>query len=267
MVRFVKLDKVIKEGTTYEMGNNEFLIIKKIGTDSTSGAQLVIDGIPLGTITSTVAPLKKDSTNGLGLLDLEELYYVVPPAKKYWVEGGGSDKVRIVGLIGKLSMGESMPSEYEARFARQHKEYKTYVTGSLSLGTDVAFTAGAEQEVYSVTPATTEKYIFDDIVMMSVSGGTVDWGYFSTRFYKQGEPIDVLVSSEGTLGIDVLALPSPPTTIDYEEPFTLRDAPIVVEGDESFSVKVINVSGSDLAPTTGSSWTFNFTAIVRYNKK
>lgn len=266
MVKYVKLDKILKEGETYQLGNNEFYVIKAIGTDSTSGVQLVIDGIPVGQVDSEVAPLKKSTTNGLGPLELEELYYVVPPTKKLWISGGGSDKVRIIGLIGKLEMGERLPEEYERRFYSQHKEYKTFVSGSISLATDVAFTANSEQEVYSVTPATTEQYIFDDIAMLSVSGGSVDWGDFSVRFYRQGEPQDILVSEEGTLGIDVLAMPYPPTTQDYEVPFTLRDAPIVVNGDQSFSVKVINVSGSDKSPDSGDAWQFKFKAVVRYKK-
>jgi len=268
MVRMFKLDKVIAEGVTYETGADEFLVIKKIGTDSTAGARLVIDGYNLGQINATLAPMHKTSTNAYGLLDLGDLYYVVPPNKKYWLSGGGTDKMRIVGFIGRLGRGETMPPQYEARFRQQIAEYLTFVEGSLSLGTDVAFTAGSEQEVYTLIPNSKEQYIFDNVLYCAVSGRAagIDWGTFALRFYKQGEPLDVLVSSEAPLGIDLKAIPSPPTTTDYEEAFTLADYPIAVAGDESFSVKVVNISGADKAPDNGSAWSFDFKAIVRYKK-
>jgi len=267
MVEYYKLDKVLSVGTTYRTPPDRFYVIKKIGTDASSDCYLKIDGVDTGPIISTVAPMHKTSSNLLGPLDLGDLYYVIPPNKTFTVEGPSGAKMRIIGLIGKLAPGEAIPGQFAARFNAQGKHYLTYVQGSYSVGTDVAWSADVEYEVYSLTPRTIEVYNFNNVAMASVAGGSFNEGQIALRLYYDGTPLDMLTSEPGPKGIDVLSMPHPPADSTEEEPFTFADKPIQVLGDHTFTVKAVNVSGGTLTPATGSSWTITFTAIVEYLQK
>ena len=100
--------------------------------------------------------------------------------------------------------------------------------------------------------------------MVAGSGGTINPGDFAVRFYLDGKVLDLLSKTAGKLGIDVLSMPRPPSDTVEEIPFTLKDLPIEVLGDHTLSVKIRNISGSNKTPTSGSEWSFTFTAIVRY---
>ena len=123
MVDYYPLDKIFVQGTNYELPNDRFYVIKKIGTDATSATKLKIDGVDTGPIINSVAPLHKTSSNLLGPLDLGNLFYVVPPNKTFSVEGASGAKFRCIGLIGKLAPGEAMPAQYAGRFNEQGKHY------------------------------------------------------------------------------------------------------------------------------------------------
>ena len=267
MVRYYKLDKILEQGTTYEMPNDRFYVVKKIGTDGASDTKLVIDGVELGPIINDVAPLHKTNSNLLGPLDLGNLYYVVPPNKKFWVDGPSGAKVRIIGIMGVLGPGEVMPSEYQARFAAQGKHYLKYVKGSKSLGTDVAWNAGAEYDVYTLTPKTIETIILNNIAMAKVSNATFSEGDIGIIFKLDGLPLDILTTEAGHKGIDVLSMPYPPADSTEETPFTFKDLPIEVAGDHTLTVVARNNSGSALSPPSGSSITIEFIAIVEYIMK
>lgn len=269
MVEYFKLDKILEEGVTYETPNDRFYVIKKIGTNSTSGAKLVIDGVETGELISTVAPMHKTSSNLLGPLDLGDFFYVIPPNKTFYVDGGGSDKIRIIGLIGKLAPGEGLPANYASRFTEQGKKYITYVTGTATLAAASAdWAADAETEVYSLTPKTIETYLFDGVVMASLANpaSTPAEGDVAIRFYLDGTPLDVLTSDPGHKGVDLYSMPAPPADSTEEEPFSLADLPIEVKGDHTFVIKALNVSGA--AITAGSSdMTMTIYAIVKYFKE
>jgi len=266
MVEYFKLDKIIKQGVTYQAPSDEFLVIRKVGTDTSSDVYLKIDGVDTGPFIDEIAPLHKTDSNLLGPLDLKQLYYVVPPNKKFWIEGPSGARVRIIGQIGKLAVGETMPAEFAGRFKEQGKKYITYVTGSYSLGTDAVWPADSEYEVFSLTPKTTELYKLNGYVGVTVSGGDFAEGDFAIRFYLEGKPLDNLTKDIAPLGIDVLSMPRPPADTTEMEPFTLADRPIEVKGDQTLTVKAVNVSGSDKTPTSGSAWTINFIAMVEYEK-
>jgi len=267
MVEYYKLDKIFVQGTTYQAPADEFLVIKKLGTDAATDAFLKIDGGDTGKLITDVAPLHKTSSNLLGPLDLKELYYVVPPDKKFWIEGPSGAKFRCIGQIGKLAPGEAMPATYAARFAEQTKKYLTYITGSYSLGTDVVWINQIEYEVYSLTPKTTERFSFNNYVGASITGDTVTDGDFGIRFYLEGKPLDNLTRDIAKLGVDVLSMPKPPADTTEEELFSLADRPIDVPGDITFTIKASNESGVDKAPAAGASWTIAVTAIVEYLKQ
>jgi len=267
MVKYFKLDKIFVEGTTYQTPPDRFYIVKKEGTDSATGAKLVIGGVETGEIINTVAPLHKTSSNLLGPLDLGDLYYFIPPDKQFWIKGGGSDKMRLMGRIGVLAPGEAVPGQFMGRYDAQGKHYITYVQDSVSLGTDVAWGAGVEHEVFSLTPKTIEVYRFNNVMMASLSGGTFAEGDFAVRLFMDGTPLDILTTEPGKKGIDVLSMPHPPAATTEEIPFTLADLPIEVLGDHTFTIKGINVSGASKSPDSGASWTLMVTAIVEYLQK
>ena len=267
MVDYYKLDKILEQGTNYEMPNDRFYIIEKIGTNSTSGAKLVIDGVETGELISTVAPLHKTSSNLLGPVDLGDYFYVIPPGKTFYVSGSSGDKVRVIGQIGVLAPGEVLPASYATRFNEQGKKYITYIQDSYSKATDEAWAAAEEQEVISLTPKTIEEYKFSREVLALMTGGTVNEGDFAVRFFLNGKPLDILTTDPGKLGIDILSMPSPPADTTEEEAFSLADLPIAVEGDHTFAIKVVNVSGASKSPTSGSAWSVTVTAIVEYTMK
>ena len=266
MVKYYPLDKIIKQGTTYETPPDRFYIIKRIGTDGSTDTKLVIGGVETGAIISEVAPLHRTSSNLLGPLDLGSLYYVVPPNTKFWVDGPSGAKMRIIGQIGVLGVGEAMPGEHQARYNAQGKHYKTYLSDSYSLGTDVTWTDGTEYDVLVHTPKTIERVILNSYVGASITGDTVSEGDFAVEFYMDNTPFEPEFAENLYAGIDALSMPSPPRDDTEELVFTLKDYPIVVNGDHTLSIRVRNVSGSDKAPASGSSWTVNVKVIAKYER-
>jgi len=226
-----------------------------------------VDGVDTGAIITDVAPIRKKDTNRLGPLDLGDLYYVVPPHKKFHIEGPSGAKYRIVGQIGKLAVGEVIPAHLAGRFAVQGKHYLTYISGTYSLGTDVTWVKDAEYEVFTLTPKTIEEYTFDKVVQAKITGDTVAEGDFGIIFYLDGVPQDILTKEPGRRGIDVLSMPKPPTDTTEMVPFTLEKTPIKVLGDHTISIKAMNVSGADKAPATGATWKIDILSIVEYLMK
>ena len=255
MVDYYKLDKIFVQGETYELPADRFYVIKRIGTDAASAAKLVIDGVETGPIISTVAPMHKTSSNLLGPLDLGELYYVVPPEKTFEVDGPSGAKVRCIGRIGRLAPGESLPPEFAGRFTEQGKKYRTYKSASATLASaGGSWAAAAETEVLSLTPKTIEEYVFNNVVMASLSGyaSAPSEGDVALRFFLDGAPLDILTTGPGRKGVDLFSCPAPPADTTEEEPFTLEDLPIKVLGDHTFVVKAVNTSGAAIAADSGS---------------
>jgi hypothetical protein len=264
MVEYFALDKILKQGVTYSAPNDEFLIIEAIGTNATTDAYLKIDGSDTGKIIADIAPLHKTASNKLGPLDISKLPYIVPPQKRFTVEGASGTKFRVIGKIGKLAVGEAVPSTILTRFDEQRSRYITYISGSKTVGTNVVWGADVEYEVLSLTPKTTEKYVLNRFAGAEITGGSFSEGDFAIRFYLDGRPLDNLAKDVAPYGIDVLSMPKIPTSTTEELPFTLEDTPIEVLGDHTLTVKAVNVSGSNKSPSSGSSWAIAFVAVVEY---
>jgi len=264
MPKKFKLDKIIKQGTKYTTKEREVIVIKKVGTDSSGDARLVIDKKKLGYIDNEVAPLHITTSNLLGALELEELFYVVPPETEFELEGDSGSKGRIIGEHVYLAVGEAVPADLLARFNKQHKEYKTKYDASWSLGTDVTWTADAEYEILSLTPLTTEKIIIDGIVLVAITGDTVAEGDFGVSFYVDNVPLEAFTAENLMDGIDSKSMPKPPAAVPEMQAFTLKDYPIEVLGDHTFSIRVRNTAGVDKAPASGASWTVKIKLIARY---
>lgn len=269
MVDYYKLDKIFEQGVTYQTPNDRFYVIKKIGTDGSTDTKLVIDGVETGAIISDVAPLHKTSSNLLGPLDLGDLYYVVPPNKTFYVSGPSGAKMRCIGIIGRLAPGEAMPAQYASRFAEQGKHYLTYDTATATLAAAGAnWAADAETEVYSLTPKTVEKYIANSVVMAKLSNpaSTPSEGDVAIRFFLEGTPLDILTTEPGKKGVDLYSCPYPPADTTEEEPFTLADRPIEINGDNTFEIKAVNTSGSAIAASSTAAMTLTVALILEYIK-
>ena len=266
MARMWILDKIIDQGTTYTTPRRVGYVIEKIGTDSSSQAYLMVDNKKTTEFLNTVAPVHKTSSNLLGPLDISELPVIVPPDTDFYLSGASGSKARIIGKSIFLDPGEGMPGDYMTRYAEQHRKYFTYYQGSYSLGTDVAWGAGVEYEILSITPLTIEKVVFDGPVLVSISGGTVNEGDFGVKFYMDNSPFEFDIADNLMEGIDSLSMPSPPADSTEETVFTLKDFPIEVMGDHTFSIRVENVSGASKSPTAGSSWSVTITAVAKYER-
>jgi len=254
VVEYFKLDKIVKVGEEIQLPQDRFYVIRKVGTDAASAACLVIDGVETGLFVSDIAPLHKTTSNLLGPFDLKDLYYVVPPGKKFWVKGPSGAKVRIIGEIGRVAPGEPMPATFASRFENQGKVFRTYVTGSATLApAGGTWAADAETEVLVLTPRTIEKYLFNDVVMASLTGYATApaEGDVAVRFFLEGVPFDILTKEAGRLGIDLFSIPKPPAGTTEMEAFTLADRPIEVLGDRTFSVRFVNTSGAGIGTATG----------------
>jgi len=266
MVSIFALDKILAVNTEYETSKRLGYVIRRVGTNSSGSAKLVIDGKELGTVKSAVAPLHKTSSNLLGLLDLKDEFLVVPPSTKFKFTGDSGSKMRIQGEIVSLTPGEGFPSDLMSRFMNQHKVYRTLYEGSFSLGTDVTWVNGAVYEVLSLTPLTSEKVTLDDVVLVSISGDTVEEGDFGVEFYLDNVPFEPEVAESLMRGIDSKAMPSPPADTTEMIPFSLKDFPIEVLGDHTLSIRVRNTSGSDKSPASGSSWSVTVSVVAKYER-
>jgi len=265
MVDYYKLDKIFVQGTNYQMPNDRFYVIKKLGTDQATATKLVIDGVETGEISNLVAPLYATSSKLLGPLDLGNLFYVVPPNKTFFVDGASGAKMRCVGLIGVLAPGEDLPSQYASRFTEQGSHYLMWDQGSKSYASDYTWSDGEEIEIYSLTPKTIETYIFNNIVQVETGVSGLAAGQAALRVYIDGKVLDILTTEPGKKGIDAFFIPRPPKYDGVREPFTFADWPLRIDGDHTIQLKLINVSGGNLTVAAATDQYIDL--VVEYIKK
>jgi len=261
-----RLLKTLSVGVTYQSPPDIGYVVKKIGTNASADLKLVVDGRPTGPILSDFAPLHRTSSNKLGPLALGELYYVIPPERKFWLDGPSGAKATLWGDMLKLAPGEAFPGDLLERFRVQDKHYLTYIKGTFAFNTDEAWAADREVTLLELTPKTIEEYRFNSIMMLKVENlaSALEEGQIAVRFYLDGVPLDHLTSEPGHLGIDAKYMPYPPNSTDEEEPFSLEKYPITVLGDHTLKITAKNVSGSSLSPASETAITLTLLAIVEY---
>jgi hypothetical protein len=270
MADYWPLDKIIKQGEVYTLPNDRAFAIKKIGTDQSSDVYLKIDGVDTGAFNSEFAPMAKTSSNLLGPLDLGDYLYVVPNSKKFWLEGPSGGKCRIIGDLIRLAPNEALDAKLVGRFSLQGKAYMTYVKATATLASaGGSWPAGSENVVLSLTPKTIETYLFNSIVMASVAGAasTPARGDIALRFALEGVDYDLLTTEAGRLGVDLYALPYPPSDSTEEVPFSLEKCPITVEGDRTFQIKAVNTSGGAISASSTAALTITVLALTVFSKK
>jgi len=241
------LDKILDVGTAYKTHERVVYVIKKIGTNDTAANKLVIDNKYMGPIIQNTSPLRKTSSTIVGPLDLEGLYYVIPGDTDFKVEGTSGKIMRVIGTILMLDPGETIPSDLLARFKAQPNHYKTYLTGEYDFGAATSWADGTEVTLYTLTPKTIEKYIFNDLIFIEYTGFTVNPGDVVIQFYLNNNPIEYLYDSTVDPGIDILSFPKYDGASAQDVPFKAREFPIEVPGDNTLKITAKNVSGSAIS--------------------
>jgi len=250
------LDIILEEGDVYETGKREALVIRKIGTNAateTSPANLRIDNKPLGKITQTLSPISKINTLFMDLLDLCDLFYVVPPETEIIVEGPSGLEIRCVGELLKLAVGEVLPANLMARFKAQPNHYLTFLYGYVDWSGGYTFAADEEVEVISYTPKTIERAALYGPVQAKLTGWTRAMHEVALRFYLENTPLDLILEKTKIGGIDLYNTPYPPTETTEHNGFVMPKGFIEVPGDHTLSIRQRNISGAaiTIAAATG----------------
>jgi hypothetical protein len=257
------LKKILKTNTTYIMEKDRYYVIKKAGTDSSSKVTIKVDGVPVLDIYNTIAPITKTSSNKLGPIDLGEYFIVVPPERQIYCESSASANVYIEGDLNVLAPGEAIPTEHLTRYNAHVNRKITYTTLTATVGSSWA--AGQEVKVGDINPPTIEDWIFDDFAGASVANlsASLAYGQVTIMLYYDGKPLDLLLTSAGPRGIEVLKMPLPPASTTEEEPFRFKEKPIPVVGGHTLTVSAINVSGAALSAASGQNITVSFVAVYK----
>jgi len=264
MVKYFPLYKFFKVGTEYKTPDNKFYVIEAIGTNSTTKAHLKLRRGNLGDIIDEIAPLFKRTTNLLGPLKLNNLYYVIPPKETFTVEGETGKGILAIGTIGELAFGEPIPSDYQNRFEKQFTRYLTFWEASVSLATDETWAKNRELTIGEKTAGAYESYRLNYPVMVSITGNSVSPGDFGIRLMIDTELWDVFEAEVQPHGIDVLKMPKPPAEGTEMVPFIIKKPEIIVQREHTWKWLAKNVSGADKAPATGSAWTVKLRKIIEF---
>ncbi|MBW2675797.1 MAG: hypothetical protein JRD89_20720, partial [Deltaproteobacteria bacterium] len=146
----------------------------------------------------------------------------------------------------------------------QGKKFITYQTGTHTAAGAGTWEADVAYEIYSLTPKTIETFRFANVLGVTVGGATIAEGDVGIQFKLDGRPLDILTTGPGPKGIDALSMPMPPADTTEEVAFSLASRPLEVQGDHTFSIEAINVSGGDISYTD---LDIDFTAVVEYAMK
>jgi len=261
------LDKILRARDEHRLPPTTGYKIYAIGTDDTAEAYIEIGGKKTGKIIQDIAPLHVTSSNKLGLAQLDTLYYFVPPKETLIFKGATGKKARIKGHVIEYLAGEVPAIEDVARFDVQHKKHIKTLTGYVELGTDEKWVKERELTVFEITPLTTEILIFNNVGMIKFTNVTVAEGDIAIIPKLDGDPIVADVKEPPYMGYDAISMPYPPADATEEQPFSFKDIPIKVLGDQTFSLIARNESGTDLTPPTGTKIRVDFRCLVEYEKK
>jgi hypothetical protein len=245
------LDKNLVTNTDYTTESDTALIIQEIGTDDTAKVTAKVEGVPCGEFTSYLGPLNSNSTNRLPLLNLGDLFIVVPPDKIFRFEGTASKNVRIKGTILRFEPGESLPASFVSRYTEQGKKFITYLTASLA--DDTAVAAGSAIDLLTFTCPSGQKYTFNNLFEATLQDTTpaINYGLVS-RIVVNDSPLDNLMNSKVLLGIDQYATPLPPNDTDGVAVFSFKDRPIELTEGNILKVQIQNISSGSITADTNS---------------
>lgn len=235
------------QGSDFETGPREVLVIREIGTDAsteTSPAKLEINDVPLGGITQTLSPLSKINSLFVDLLDLKNLFYVVPPETAIVVAEPAAANIRCKGELLKLAPGEALSTNLMARFKEQPNHYLTFEYGTVDWAAGKAFAVDEEVEVISLTPKTIEKYIFYGLVQAKCPDSARAVHEIALRFYLDNAPLDFILEKTKRGGIDLYNTPYPPAEATEHRGYMLLPPGITVLGDHTLSIRQRNIKAA-----------------------
>lgn len=264
-------DTFVPGDATITTGPQEAYRIRYIGTDKAGAITPTVDGNQTGAIRTEFASLFVTDSTEQGPLDLEELYYYLPPETTLSFDGASSDTVRLIGEAIDSPSGRFEGSGDETRFQEQGEYYYTFTQGSV----DVSETIADNQEftIHTLTPATDERFEFEDLHLVSQSStGTYSTtaGEVVLLFDFDGQQRPSQFQDDEIVGLDITSLPRPPTATTNAEGFVYGDdAPNVsgfnLSGDRTLQVVGRNTSGGALG-NAGDTSTFTYTASVRFRE-
>jgi len=266
--------------------------IRAIGTDATGQITPAISGNDVGPITQDIAALHDDGSNELGPLELGGLYYYVPPEEPLSFNGGSSEQVVIIGERedGVPAGTKFVTSADETRWNQQGQTHYTFVNGTVDISEPIS--DGQEETVFTLTPATDERFTFAGVQYMDRTAGswTEDEGLVNVFWDLDGQRIPSQFNDDRTFGVDYRYMDGPPDDTLEQTPFIydqylpqeLQDSgmnvdqvggghnsfagvdTLTVTGDETLQARVRNVSGGDLSGS--STTTFEYTALVEFDE-
>jgi len=254
------LRKIVPTNTLIEMELDRYWVIERIGTNINDTVTIEVDGVPAIKIHSTLAPMAKTNANLFGPVSLKDLYIVVPPQRKFYARSATSGSVFLEGKLVVLAPGESIPAEHLARYNAYPSRKLEFYDYSLTIGSTMV--AGREYTVASITPPTIEDHLLNRIAGVSIANtaSALTYGQVAAKLYYDGKPLDQIALDIRRHGIEVLKMPLPPTATAEFEGFSFSDLPILISGGHTLEVRVVNVSGSDIAAATGQQITARFMA-------
>lgn len=257
-MKVYKLDKVADINTTYVAERYRAFIIERLGTDHTADVEVKVDDKKCGVLWSKIAPKHKVTTAMDGPLSLGPKFLVIPPDKPFVFVGTVANKVRLIGKILALALGESLPTEYLSRFAAQHNDYLLADRLATAQTPPDPWAVDEEKQLYTKTPSSRERLIFNGRFYVETTNTPAPdeaEGQSGFRFYLDGIAQDILATTMGRRGIDRFAMQLPSQTVDDElEPFTFKDNPIEVLPDIPLALNCSNVSGAIIDWTTAPTW-------------
>jgi len=245
------LKKVVPANTLIEMELDRYWVIERVGTDIADAVTIEVDGVPAIKIHSTLAPMARSSSNLFGPVSLKDLYIVVPPQRKFYARSATSGVVYIEGKLVVLAPGETIPTEHLARYNAYPSRKLEFYDYSLTIGSTMV--AGREYTVASITPPTIEDHLLNRVAGVSITGtsAALSYGQVAAKLYYDGKPLDHIALDVRRHGIEILKMPLPPAATAEFEPFSFSDLPILINGGHTLEVRVVNVSGSDIAAVSG----------------
>ncbi|MEM4952216.1 MAG: hypothetical protein QXV81_08150 [Ignisphaera sp.] len=254
------LRKIVPANTLIEMELDRYWVIERIGTNINDTVTIEVDGIPTAKIHSILAPIARNNSNLFGPVDLKDLYIVVPPQRKFYARSATSGSVYIEGKLVVLAPKETIPTEHLARYNAYPSRKLEFYNYSLTIGSSMV--AGREYTVASITPPAIEDHLLNRRAGISVTGtsAALTYGQVAAKLYLDGKPLDQIALSITRHGIEILKMPLPPTATTDFETFSFSELPIQINGGHTLEVRVVNVSGSDIAAASGQQITARFMA-------
>jgi len=264
-------DTFVSGDATITTGPQEAYRIRKIGTDKAGAITPSIDGNSLGAIRTEIGDIFLTDSAEQGLLDLEDLYYYVPPETTVSFDGASGDLVRLTGEAIDSPAGRFESSADETRFSEQGEYHYTFTQGSVDVSETIA--DNAEFTIHTLTPNTDERYEFvgiHEIGQTSTGSYSTAAGEVALLFDFDGQQRPSQFADDEFVGLDVTALPRPPTATTNAEGFVYGDDVENVDGfnlsgDRTFEVVGRNTSGGALG-AGGETSTFTYTAAVRFRE-